>query len=238
MDTDRLIIDSVGQYSAQVIRLLERLPVEDLWRAIKRLEEARWKGQSIFTCGNGGSAATAIHFASDLAKSTVAPDKPAFRALSLCENISLVTAWANDAAYDYVFAERLNPWVKPGDVLVAISGSGNSRNVLKAVEVAVAAQATTIALTGFQGGKLKQMVDICLTVPSDFMQQIEDVHLLLCHVITICLRQLPLDGNGVERALGQPLLLSRTPPLVGASTALAGPVPGREADSNGEEEKQ
>lgn len=237
MDTDRLIMDSVDRYSAEVVQLLKNLPVDDLWRAVKRLDEARWKQQSIFTCGNGGSAATAIHLASDLAKSTVASDKPLFKALSLCENISLVTAWANDVAYDYIFAERLSPWVRPGDVLIAISGSGNSTNVLNAVKVAASAQATTIALTGFEGGKLRKMVDICLTVPSDSMQQVEDIHLLLCHMMTVCLRQIPADGKLGDGSSSPATWLSKPPSLVGASSALVGSILRRETDPNGEEDE-
>ena len=87
----------------------------------------------MFTCGNGGSAATAVHLACDLAKGAIAPGKPGIKTLCLCENISLVTAWANDSSYDDVFALQMAPWIKPGDVLIAISCSGNSPNVLSAV---------------------------------------------------------------------------------------------------------
>jgi D-sedoheptulose 7-phosphate isomerase len=167
------------------------LPVDSIAKAISRLEEARWKGQAVFTCGNGGSAATAIHLACDLAKGAMAPGKPPLKALSLCENISLVTAWANDASYEDIFVQRLAPWVEAGDVLIAISGSGNSPNVLNAIALATAAGATTIGFAGFAGGKMKDMVDICITVPCDSMEQSEDVHLLLCHVLTNCLRTLP-----------------------------------------------
>jgi D-sedoheptulose 7-phosphate isomerase len=94
-------------------------------------------------------------------------------------------------SYDEIFAQRMAPWVKPGDVLIAISGSGNSQNVLRAVDLARAAGATTIGLTGFEGGKLKGMVDIAITVPCDSMEQVEDIHLLLCHLVTTCLRNIP-----------------------------------------------
>jgi len=185
------ISDSIASYFDEVTSALRALPAADLERAIYRLDEARWKGQAVFTCGNGGSAATAIHFACDLAKGALAPRKPPIKALSLCDNISLVTAWANDACYDDIFAERLFPWVKPGDVLVAVSGSGNSPNVLNAVKLAGAVGATTIGLTGSAGGRLRGLVDLCITVPCNCMEQIEDVHLLVCHLITTCLRDLP-----------------------------------------------
>jgi D-sedoheptulose 7-phosphate isomerase len=188
---DGSVLESVNSYLVQVSDVLAKLPVGALERMIHRLEEARWKRQQVFICGNGGSAATAIHFASDLSKGVLAVNKPPIRAESLCDNIALLTAWANDVSYDEIFAQRMAPWVKAGDVLIAISGSGNSRNVLRAVDLARAVGATTIGLTGFEGGKLKGMVDISITVPCDSMEQVEDIHLLLCHLITTCLRNIP-----------------------------------------------
>jgi D-sedoheptulose 7-phosphate isomerase len=192
-NTSGLISENVDSYVEQIFKALRGLPLDVLERVIQRLDEARWQGQAVFICGNGGSAATAIHFACDLAKGAMAQHKPPIKALSLCENVSLVTAWANDASYDDIFAQRLAPWVKSGDVLIAISGSGNSPNVLNAVIAAREAGATTIAFTGFQGGRLAEMVDTSITVPSESIEQIEDIHLLLCHLITNCLRTLPSD---------------------------------------------
>lgn len=186
---------------------MRTLPMGELEQVIGLLDEARWARRTVFTCGNGGSAATAIHFAGDLAKGAMAPGKPSIKALSLCENISLVTAWANDASYDDIFAERLAPWARAGDVLIAISGSGNSPNVLNAVRLARAVGATTVALTGFKGGRLKDMVDVCVTVPCDCMEQIEDVHLLVCHLVTTCLRGLPIPDAA---ALGEAAVASAT----------------------------
>ena len=187
--TDTFLLESITSYLAAVSDLLSKLPVDRLGQVIYRLEDARWKRQAVFICGNGGSAATSIHFASDLAKGTMAENKPAIMARSLCENTSLLTAWANDTSYDHVFTQCMEPWIKSGDVLIAISGSGNSQNVINAVAMAQAVGATTIGFTGFDGGKLEDIVDICITVPSDSMEQIEDVHLLLCHLITCCLRE-------------------------------------------------
>lgn len=186
------------QYFSSIADALATVPEVVLESVISRLDEARWKRQAVFTCGNGGSAATAIHFACDLAKGALAPDKPPIKALSLCENISLVTAWANDASYDDIFAERLSPWITAGDVLIAFSGSGNSPNVLNAVRLARAAGATTIGFTGFAGGLLKDEVDICLNIPCNCMEQIEDVHVLICHFITTCLRTLPQPGGASD----------------------------------------
>ena len=187
--TDTFILETISSYFAEVSDLLGKLPVDRLEQVIYRLEDARWKRQAVFICGNGGSAATSIHFACDLAKGAMAENKPPIKARALCENTSLVTAWANDASYDDIFTQCMEPWIKSEDVLIAISGSGNSRNVINAVGMARAVGATTIGFTGFGGGKLKDMVDICITVPSDSMEQIEDVHLLLCHLITSCLRK-------------------------------------------------
>ncbi|MHB1131372.1 MAG: SIS domain-containing protein [Chloroflexota bacterium] len=189
---DGLVLDNVLSYLADVDTTLRMLPWAAIRKVIDRLDLARREGQTVFTCGNGGSAATAIHFACDLAKGALAPGSRPIRALALCENISLVTAWANDTSYDEVFKQRLSPWVRAGDVLVAISGSGNSPNVLGAVELARDRGATCIGLAGFAGGKLRDLVDICVTVPSNSLEQIEDVHLVLCHLITACLRNLDL----------------------------------------------
>jgi len=193
MSRNSSLPELITSYLAEVKDVLERVPVGELEKVILRLEEARWKGQRVFTCGNGGSAATAIHFASDLQKGALAPGKPPLSAQSLCENISLLTAWANDVSYEESFAQVLDPRVKKGDILIAISGSGNSPNVLNAVDLAKAQGATTIGFTGFDGGKLKDMVDICVIVPSRSMEQTEDVHLLLCHLITNCLRKIPVE---------------------------------------------
>ncbi len=192
--TDRAVAESIECYLAQVSDLLTRAPVQALERVIHRLEEARLKGQQVFTCGNGGSAATAIHFASDLAKGALAADKPPIKAQSLCDNIALLTALANDVSYDDIFTQRMTPWIKAGDVLIAISGSGNSQNVLNAVAMATRVGATTVGFTGGDGGRLSNMVDICVAASSHSIQQIEDAHLLFCHLITTCLRKMPLNG--------------------------------------------
>ncbi len=187
------VAEGVCSYLADVVDVIRRLPIDRVGQVIHRLEEARWKQQTVFTCGNGGSAATSIHFASDLCKGAMVPSKPPFKSRSLCENIALVTAWSNDESYDQIFVQSMVAWISPGDVLVAISGSGNSRNVLLAVDAAAASGATTIGFTGFDGGELKDMADICITVPCHCMEQVEDVHLLLCHLITKCLRTTTLE---------------------------------------------
>lgn len=189
--------EAASRYLKEISRVFALVPLEPIEQAILRLDRARLACKTVFTCGNGGSAATASHFASDLSKGALAPGKAAFRAICLSDNVPLLTAWSNDVHYEYAFAERLKPWVSRGDVLVAISGSGNSKNLLNAVDVAKSAGAFTIGLAGFDGGKLKDAVDLAVVVPCYCMEQVEDVHLCLCHLISTCLRSLP--GEGVLR---------------------------------------
>ena len=185
-------------YLDQIADAVRLIPVAPLHDMVSLLEDARWNRRLVFTCGNGGSAATAMHFASDLSKGACAPGKPDFRVICLADNLSTLTALANDISFEEVFARRLSQWVGAGDVLIAISGSGNSPNVLNAVRVASVSGATTIGLTGCHGGELASMVDLCVQVPCDFMEQVEDVHLLICHAVTTCLRSLQAPGRPSE----------------------------------------
>ncbi len=174
-----------------LIRLQETiasLSTELIDQVVVTLLECAHAGQRVFIFGNGGSAATASHFACDLSKNTVILGAPPFRAIALTDNIALMTAWANDTAYDNVFAAQLSPLVQPGDVVIAISCSGNSANVLKAMIVARQQGATTIGFTGDQGGQLKDLVDICIPVPSPYIEHQEDVHLILEHCICAAIR--------------------------------------------------
>ncbi len=180
--------DIIETYISQVRATLKELPVETIGRIVELLQEARTRRKWVFLLGNGGSAATASHFACDLAKGAITPGKPRLRAIALTDNVPLLSAWANDTSYDNIFAQQLENLIEPGDIVIAISGSGNSANVLNAVRLARSAGATTIGLTGFDGGKLKDLADICLIVPNHCMEQVEDVHMLLEHIITTCLR--------------------------------------------------
>lgn len=179
--------DTIETYLSQVRATLAELPVETIERIVDLLQEARARRKQVFLLGNGGSAATASHFAADLAKGAIISGKPRLRAIALTDNMPLISAWANDTSYEDIFAQQLENLVEPGDIVIGISGSGNSVNVLNAVKLAQSAGATTIGFTGFGGGKLKDLVDICLIVPNPYMRQVEDIHLLLEHVITTCL---------------------------------------------------
>jgi D-sedoheptulose 7-phosphate isomerase len=195
MKEDKPISEVISSYLSEVGTILQQMPEDQIERIVHLIEEARTKGKQIFLFGNGGSAATASHIACDLAKGAIVPQKPAIRAFSLTDNMALISAWANDMCYEEVFARQLSNWVQPGDLVIAISGSGSSQNVLNGVGLAKSAGATTIGLTGFDGGKLKDMVDFCIVVSSHSMEQIEDIHLLLGHIITLCLRKTsPVEG--------------------------------------------
>jgi D-sedoheptulose 7-phosphate isomerase len=157
-------------------------------RIVPLLLEARTAGRTIFFFGNGGSASTASHLVVDIGKATMRGDGARFRCVALVDNVESVTAWANDAEYSRVFSEQLKGLAQRGDVAVGISGSGNSPNVLEAMKTARALGLSTVGLTGMGGGKLKDLVDVPLVVPSNSMQHIEDVHLLVCHLLTAYLR--------------------------------------------------
>ena len=141
------------------------------------------RGGRIFACGNGGSAATASHFVNDLGKGASYGRDRRFKVIALTDSIPWITALANDVSYDAVFAEQLENFAEAGDLLIAISGSGNSANVLRAVEVAKARHMRTAGLTGFGGGKLAGMVDMPVVVDSHHMGRVEDVHMIIVHLI-------------------------------------------------------
>jgi D-sedoheptulose 7-phosphate isomerase len=164
------------------------MPLATLDQIVDMLMRAYEAGRMIYLFGNGGSAALASHFACDLGKGAANGSGQRFRVLALTDNVPMMTAWANDARYDDIFAEQLVNFIGPQDIAMAISCSGNSPNVLKALKVARAAGAFTIGLTGFQGGKVKELCDLCAIVPSENMQIIEDLHLSSAHAIFTALR--------------------------------------------------
>lgn len=175
-------------YVASIREVLSRLDHAILDRMVEDLWQAYSEERTIFFFGNGGSAALASHFACDLAKGTIAAGRPRFRGISLADNIPMITAWANDSSYHDIFAEPLAGLVRKDDRVFAISGSGNSMNVVRGLEVARSAGAKTLALTGCEGGKVRPLADLCLVVPSDNMQNIEDAHVCSMHAIFTALR--------------------------------------------------
>jgi D-sedoheptulose 7-phosphate isomerase len=151
--------------------------------------KAEKKGKQIFVMGNGGSAATASHIATDWSKTAERVGKPLIRCISLNDNIPFMTAIANDLGYEEVFARQLQNLLNPGDVVVIITGSGNSPNVIKAAEFAKMVGAVTIGMTGFTGGKLRKLVDICLHIESDQYGVIEDLHMAAGSILAFYLKQ-------------------------------------------------
>ena len=157
---------------------------------ISILIKTRNSGNKIFTCGNGGSASTASHFVSDLLKTTIVKNEKRFSVISLVDNFAVNSAWANDVKFDDIFVEQLKNFLNKNDVVFAFSGSGNSSNVIRALEYAKKSGATTIGFTGMSGGMLLKICDYCYVVPSNDMLTIESFHLMLCHGIIFALRQL------------------------------------------------
>jgi D-sedoheptulose 7-phosphate isomerase len=176
-------IYDVNSYFGCLSQTVKRLPFESIDRIASILLGAYDAGHMVYLFGNGGSAALASHFACDLGKGTLNGSGKRFRVLALTDNVPLMTAWANDSGYEDIFAEQLANLVRPEDVAFAISGSGNSPNVLRALAVARAAGAITLGLSGFQGGKMKELCDVCMVVPSDNMQIIEDLHVCAAHAL-------------------------------------------------------
>ena len=158
----------------------------------QKLISARDNDQAIYIMGNGGSASTATHFTSDLLKTSIVKNKKRFKAHSLSDNIPVVLAWANDDEYNNIFLGQLENFLKENDIVIGFSGSGNSGNVIKAIEFANNNNATTISFTGKGGGKISKISQINLTIPSDDMLTIETMHLLICHLLTTMIRS---DGE-------------------------------------------
>ncbi len=181
---------SVGTYLEEVGELLRSVRPQQVEEFAEILWQAREQGRFIFACGNGGSACTASHFIEDLAKGICfPPGQPRFRALALTDSVPLMTAYGNDLGYEHIFAEQLGNLIGEGDVLLAFSGSGNSANVLRALEAAHSHKAITLAFGGMGGGQMKTLARHIIIVPSDSMQQIEDCHLALSHALYSLLRK-------------------------------------------------
>lgn len=176
-------------YWRELAEVTRKMPYAVIASAAEMLLECQRRGSTIFVLGNGGSAATASHFACDLAKGTRVNGAPTFRVMPLTDNVPLMTAWGNDTSYDRIFAEQLVALVRPGDVVVMISASGNSPNVLRAAEVARAANAITISMTGQTGGKLRRLSDLTMRVPSPSIELVEDAHMVISHSLCVALRE-------------------------------------------------
>lgn len=186
-------MEYVRDYIVDLQKTLDLLSLDDIREVIQVLHHGRLERRQIFVVGNGGSASTASHMVCDLAKNTRCEHLPHFRIREFTDNSAIFSAYANDDGYENVFALQLANFIESNDIVFAISASGNSENVLRAVALANETGATTIGMTGFSGGRLKKMVSHSIHVPSDNIEQVEDVHLMLGHLITTNLRNL----NGI-----------------------------------------
>lgn len=188
-------MDLVQSYVRDVQATLEALPWVEIRQVIAILHSARLDGRQVFVMGNGGSAVTASHFASDLGRGVEGAAMPCLRTQALTDSMAVFSATANDYGYEQVFSRQLAYLLRPGDVVIGISGSGNSPNVLNGIRLAGERGATTIGLAGFDGGQLKRMVDLCVHVENHCMEQVEDVHVLLAHLIATVLRQMAVQPS-------------------------------------------
>ena len=176
-------MERVKNYLDNVAALLGQVSKEDTKMIADLVMDAYRNGKQVFIMGNGGSAATASHLACDLQKGIGFAGDKWFKVMAVTDNIPIMTAWANDADYSDIFANQLAPWIQEGDLVIGISGSGNSSNIIKAIEFANAKGAITAGMSGFKGGKLAKAAKYNVIVPSDNMQYIEDVHMVLSHLI-------------------------------------------------------
>jgi D-sedoheptulose 7-phosphate isomerase len=173
----------VQEYKSNLLGAIEAIDLDKVNRVIEIFKQARADGKHIFTCGNGGSAASASHFVCDIVKGASYNRDTKFKIMSLCDNMATLLAYANDVNYDCVFAEQLKNFASSGDVVLAISGSGNSPNVVNALEYANSIGCQTIALTGRDGGKLGSLAKLNINVGVPHMGRIEDAHMIVCHMI-------------------------------------------------------
>ncbi len=175
--------DFAANYLSGLKTLLDGFDIENFRRIVEKILDAYEANRRIFVMGNGGSGATASHFACDINKGCCMDLDKKFKVICLNDSLPTLLALANDVSYDVVFVEQLKNFFVPGDMVIGISGSGNSPNVLRAVEYACSHQGVTIGLTGFSGGKLAPMVDISWTAPVMDMQKVEDMHMIVVHMI-------------------------------------------------------
>lgn len=190
----------VEQYGAEVQQVIAELDFQRLAETLTWLREARDTGNTIYMCGNGGSGAIASEMVVDMMKGASLGKKRRFKAVSLVDNVPTLTAYANDIGYDAVFVEPLKNVAQAGDILIAISGSGNSTNVLRAVEYANMIGCRTVALTTSQGGKLKDIASLVLSVPTSHMGYLEDCFNIMTHMLSYALMDYKIEGKAVAVA--------------------------------------
>lgn len=181
-------VTELAAYFDRVEKALAKSPVHDLAEVADVLIAARESGKWVFAAGNGGSASSSSHFVNDLVKGLSVQGKKRFKAMALCDSTPVVTALANDYDYSEIFIEQLKNYSSAGDVLMLISGSGNSQNVVKAAQYGKANGLTVLSFTGRDGGLLKGCSDVCCIAATDAMEEIEDIHSVWGHSLITALR--------------------------------------------------
>lgn len=176
-------MDFTEAYRSQLLTAISTLDLSKVDQAIAWFREARDGDRHIFVCGNGGSASTASHFACDILKGASFERDRRFRILALTDSLATLTAYSNDVCYACVFEEQLKNFAQRDDVVMAISGSGNSANVIRAIEYGNRIGCKTLALTGRDGGRLGSLAQLNIQIPVEHMGRIEDLHLVVCHMI-------------------------------------------------------
>jgi D-sedoheptulose 7-phosphate isomerase len=193
-------MEQIQNYISTLQQTVNKLHQPLISEVIHLLQRARMQGNQVFIMGNGGSASTASHFVCDLAKNTRYDGLPHFRAIGLTDNMEIFSAYANDEGYENVFSLQLSNLIRPDDIVIAISTSGNSRNVVNAVQEAQKHNATTIGFTGFDGGRLGQLVTVHIHVDSIIIEHVEDIHLMLEHMIVRTIKDHPMIGISMTDA--------------------------------------
>lgn len=182
-------MEQIPAYIAVLQETINRLPVHLIEKVVEALQAARLSGRQVFIMGNGGSASTATHFVCDLAKNTRREGLPHYRVIGLTDNMAIFSAYANDEGYESVFASQLANLINDEDIVIGISASGNSPNVIHGMEEAQKHNAITIGFTGFDGGRLGTMVDLNIHVKSNIIEHVEDIHLMLEHMIVKTIKE-------------------------------------------------
>ena len=178
----------INNYLNELRETVAKFDPEAIAYLADKVQGAQRKDKFVYLFGNGGCTANTMHFCCDMDKGLLLEKSEKFKIVSLNENIPIMTAWANDSGYENIFWRQLENFLRDGDLVFALSGSGNSKNVIKAVEYAKSQGNSVVALSGFDGGKLAQMADFCYVVPSSNMQVVEDAHSIILHSIFVALR--------------------------------------------------
>ena len=179
----------IERYFSELRDVIGQIPLDKVEKVVRHVYRAYAEGKQVFILGNGGSASTASHFCCDLGKGAVVDGKPRLRVMSLNDNMALLSAYANDCGYESVFVEQMKNLIREGDVVICITASGNSPNVVRAIEFANESGTTTIGFLGFGGGRAKELVTEHVTIDNRNYGQVEDVHMFLAHCASQCFRE-------------------------------------------------